>query len=80
MSKKKACTVRACFEFPKWNSKKLKKAQKSSKKLKNELKHTKKGSKERWIVENISYINALGIQVLDLLILRAITHFCLTDL
>lgn len=58
----------------------LKKAQKSSKKLKNELKHTKKGSKERWIVEYISYINALGIQVLDLLILRAITHFCLTDL
>lgn len=48
---------------------------------KNELKHTKKGSKKRWIVENISYINALEIQVLqDLLILRAITHFCLTDL
>ncbi|VRQ75067.1 Uncharacterised protein [Streptococcus pneumoniae] len=70
MSKKKACPVRACFAFPKWNSKKLK----------NELKHTKKGSKERWIVENISYINALRIQVLDLLILRAITHFCLTDL
>lgn len=31
------------------------------KKLKNELKYTKKGSKKRRIVENISYINALGL-------------------
>ena len=36
------------------------------KKFKNELKYTKKGSKKRWIVENISYINALGLQVLQL--------------
>jgi hypothetical protein len=39
----------ACFAFQKWNSKKLK----------NELKYIKKGSKKRWIVENISYINDL---------------------
>ena len=44
------------FAFQKWNSKKLK----------NELKYTKKGSKKRWIVENIGYFNALGLQVLQL--------------
>lgn len=31
------------------------------KKLKNEQKYIKKGSKKRWIVENVSYINALGL-------------------
>ena len=36
------------------------------KKLKNELKYTKKGSKKHWIVENIAYINALWLQVLQL--------------
>ena len=36
------------------------------KKLKNELKYTKKGSKKRWIVENVGYFNALGLQVLQL--------------
>ena len=51
------------------------------KKLKNEQKYIKKGSKKRWIVKNISYINALGLQVLQhLLIFQAISHFCLTDL
>ena len=44
--------------------------------LKNELKYTKKGSKKRWIVENFGYFNALGLQVLQhLLIFQAITHF-----
>ena len=36
------------------------------KKFKNELKYTKKGSKKRWIAENIAYINALWLQVLQL--------------
>ena len=36
------------------------------KKLKNELKYIKKGSKKRWIVENVGYFNALGLQVLQL--------------
>ena len=51
------------------------------KKLKNELKYTKKGSKKRWIVENFGYFNALGLQVLQhLLIFQAITHFWVTKL